>query len=293
MRLGFFRCGISKAERVSPEMEAKHREWLRRGGYASMEYMTNHTEKRLDPQLLVPGVKSIVSVALNYAPSRQFADNELKLASYAMGQDYHDVVKSKLHQLGAALNITEYRVFCDSAPVLERYWAEHCGIGWIGKNEQLIIPKAGSMFFLGELFIMEEVDNYDSPCRNYCGNCTKCIDACPTNCLGQDFFDAEKCLSYQTIENRGALSDEAKTKLGDTFYGCDRCQQACPWNKFSTPTTVEEFSPREELLNMKRKDWQELTIEKYRQLFKGSAVKRAKFEGLKRNIDAVLDVEPK
>lgn len=287
-RLGFYRCGISKAERVSQETERKYMEWLRKGGNASMDYLNRNLEKRFDPRLLVPGVKAIVSVALNYKPQRDIPDGELKLASYSLGADYHIVVKDKLRQLAESLRLTEYRVFCDSAPVMERYWAEKSGIGWIGRNEQLVIPHAGSMFFLGELFVMEEVDEYDSPCKNHCGRCQKCIDACPTGCLGQDSFDAEKCLSYQTIENRGELSELAKEKMGDTFYGCDRCIKACPWMRFAVPTDVEEFCPKDDLLRMTRKDWQELTLEQYQRLFKGSAVKRAKYEGLKRNIEAAL-----
>ncbi len=291
LRLGFFKCGISKAERVSPEKELEYTEWLRSGGNATMDYLNRNTEKRFDPRLLVPGVKSIVSVALNYKPVKNIPDDELKLASYSLGQDYHFVVKALLYQLAAAIGVTEYRVFCDSAPILERYWAEHSGIGWIGRNDQLVIPHAGSMFFLGELFVMDDVDVYDSPCKNRCGICHKCIDACPTGCLGQDRFDAEKCLSYQTIENRGELSELAKDKIGDTFYGCDRCITACPWNRFAVPTGVKEFLPNDDLLQMTRDDWRNLTVEQYRRLFKNSAVKRAKYEGLKRNIAAVLDKE--
>lgn len=289
LRLGFFRCGISKADRISKEAESEYKNWLDRGFYATMDYLNKNVEKRIDPRLLVPEVKSIVSVALNYAPKQTLPEHELQIASYALGADYHDVVKTKLHRLAEAIGLTDYRVFCDSAPVLERYWAEKSGIGWIGRSRQLIIPNAGCMFFLGELFIKDEVSEYDSPCKNYCGRCRKCIDACPTNCLGQEQFDAEKCLSYQTIENRGALSELAKEKIGDTIYGCDRCIKACPWNRFAVPTEVEEFFPKEELLNMTRDDWHNLTVEQYQQLFKGSAVKRTKYSGLTRNISAALE----
>ncbi len=289
LRLGFYCCGLAKAERVSLEAEREYMAWLRNGGHASMDYLERNVEKRLDPRLLVDGVRTIVSVALSYAPSENFADDELKLASYALGQDYHDVVKKRLAKLAQALGIEEYRVFCDSAPVLERYWAERSGIGWIGKNRQLIIPHAGNMFFLGELFIMDEADEYDSPCENRCGSCRKCIEACPMSCLGMEHFDAFKCLSYQTIENRGEISAEARAKLGDMFYGCDRCTKVCPWNSFSVPAAVEEFLPKAELMAMKREDWRNLSVEDYRRLFKGSAVKRAKYEGLRRNIDAVLE----
>ncbi len=287
-RLGFFGCGVAKACRVSPEKERAYTEWLLSGGNATMDYLNRNVEKRFDPRLLVPGVRSIVSVALNYKPIKDIPEGELKLASYSLGTDYHFAVKAKLRQLAEALGVQEYRVFCDSAPVLERYWAEQAGIGWIGRNEQLVIPHAGSMFFLGELFVMDEVDVYDSPCKNRCGTCHKCIDACPTGCLGHGHFDAEKCLSYQTIENRGELSELAKDKIGDTFYGCDLCIKACPWSRFAVPTDVEEFQPNDELLRMTRQDWQNLTEEQYRRLFKNSAVKRAKYAGLKRNIAAAL-----
>jgi epoxyqueuosine reductase len=287
-RLGFFGCGISKACRVSPEKERDYSEWLRSGCNATMDYLCRNVEKRLDPRLLVPGVRSIVSVALNYKPVKDIPDGELKLASYSLGADYHFVVKGKLRQLAEALGVQEYRAFCDSAPVFERYWAVQAGLGWIGRNGQLVIPHAGSMFFLGELFVMDDADEYDSPCENRCGTCHKCVDACPTGCLGHVHFEAEKCLSYQTIENRGDLSELAKDRIGDTFYGCDECIKACPWNRFAVPTDVEEFRPRDELLQMTRQDWQNLTEEQYRRLFKGSAVKRAKYECLKRNISAAL-----
>ena len=181
----------------------------------------------------------------------------------------------------------EIRVFVDTAPVLERYWAQRAGLGWIGKNHQLIIPRAGSMFFLGEIFLPYEFDSYDSPMPSRCGNCRRCIEACPTCAITDEWgFDSEKCLSYQLIENRGELSEQAKQSMGTTIYGCDRCQTACPWNKFATPNTTPEFQPKSELLAMTKADWHNLTIEQYRALFKGSAVKRVKFDGLKRNISA-------
>lgn len=283
-RLGFFTSGIARAERVSETKERDYREWLREGGHASMQYLENNLDKRLDPRLLVEGVKSIVCVALNYAPSEMIPEGEPQIASYALGQDYHDVVKNRLRLLAESIGAQNYRVFCDSAPVMERYWAEQSGLGWIGKSQLLIIPKAGNMFFLGELFLQEEVDEYDSPVVNRCGTCTKCLDACPTGALGGEHFCAERCLSYQTIENRGELSELAKEKMGDMFYGCDRCVKACPWNSFATPTDVEEFRPNPELLEMTREKWANLTEEDYRRLFKGSAVKRAKYSGLMRNI---------
>lgn len=286
--LGFFACGLAKAAPVSHECATAFNCWLANKGHAGMDYMERNTDKRLDPTLLVSGVKTIICVALNYAPSRRMPEGGLQLASYALGQDYHDIVKSRLHALASRLGITEYRAFCDTAPVLERYWAMQAGLGWTGRNHQLIIPHAGSMFFLGELFIDVEPDRYDSPQKPRCGTCHACLDACPTGALGRDgSFSSSKCLSYLTIENRGDIPLEAATKMGDTVYGCDRCQDACPWNRFATPTDDPQLKPPMELLDMTRADWQQLSVERYRTLFKGSAVKRAKYEGLMRNIRAV------
>lgn len=319
-RLGFFACGIARAEPVDAETAAAVRGWISKGSQATMDYMANYTEKRLNPCLLVPGTKSIVSLAMNYAPAQTMPETEYQLAAYAYGQDYHDVMKAKLRQLavliankfegesdsevgendGDSTAITtpktnetreepvgEIRVFVDTAPVLERYWAQRAGLGWIGKNHQLIIPRAGSMFFLGEIFLPYEFDSYDSPMPSRCGNCRRCIEACPTCAITDEWgFDSEKCLSYQLIENRGELSEQAKQSMGTTIYGCDRCQTACPWNKFATPNTTPEFQPKSELLAMTKADWHNLTIDEYRALFKGSAVKRVKFDGLKRNISA-------
>ncbi|PIN27776.1 tRNA epoxyqueuosine(34) reductase QueG [Prevotella intermedia] len=319
-RLGFFACGIARAEPVDAETAAAVRGWINKGSQATMDYMANYTEKRLNPCLLVPGTKSIVSLAMNYAPAQTMPETEYQLAAYAYGQDYHDVMKAKLRQLatliankfegesdsevgendGDSTAITtpktnetseepagEIRVFVDTAPVLERYWAQRAGLGWIGKNHQLIIPRAGSMFFLGEIFLPYEFDSYDSPMPSRCGNCRRCIEACPTCAITDEWgFDSEKCLSYQLIENRGELSEQAKQSMGTTIYGCDRCQTACPWNKFATPNTTPEFQPKSELLAMTKADWHNLTIDEYRALFKGSAVKRVKFDGLKRNISA-------
>lgn len=319
-RLGFFACGITRAVPVDAETAAAVRGWISKGCQATMDYMANYTEKRLNPCLLVPGTKSIVSLAMNYAPAQTMPETEYQLAAYAYGQDYHDVMKAKLRQLAALIAnkfegesdsevgendgdntaittpktnetseepVGEIRVFVDTAPVLERYWAQRAGLGWIGKNHQLIIPRAGSMFFLGEIFLPYEFDSYDSPMPSRCGNCRRCIEACPTCAITDEWgFDSEKCLSYQLIENRGELSEQAKQSMGTTIYGCDRCQTACPWNKFATPNTTPEFQPKSELLAMTKADWHNLTIDQYRALFKGSAVKRVKFDGLKRNISA-------
>lgn len=282
--LGFFACGIAKAAPVSAACAEALRRWTDNGGHAGMEYMARNTDLRTDPRLLVPGVKSIVCVALNYTPARRLPEGEPQIASYALGHDYHDIVRQRLHTLAARLGITEYRAFCDTAPVLERYWAAQAGIGWIGRNHQLIIPHAGSMFFLGEMFVGFRLE-YDSPIRPRCGNCHACTDACPTGALQSDgCFDSSRCLSYQTIENRGTVPPDIAAKMGDMFYGCDRCQEACPWNRFATPTDDPDLLPSDGLMRMTRQDWLKLSVEQYRKLFKGSAVKRAKYEGLMRNI---------
>lgn len=297
-RLGFFVCGFAKAEPVSEAMRRHYLGWLADGRNADMAYLGNNLDKRFDPRLLMPGVKTIVVVAQNYFPARRLPEGEPQIADYALGLDYHDIVKQKLRQLAATVGIADYRAFVDTAPVLERYWAVRAGLGWIGKNQQLIIPHAGSEFFLGELFVTVELPP-DEPLPNRCGTCHRCVDACPTHALNLPAtcvegygditrFDARLCLSYQTIENRGELTVGAKAAMGDTFYGCDRCQRACPWNRFAKPSTEPLLQPREELLAMTRQKWENLTEEDYRRLFKGSAVKRAKYEGLMRNIKACL-----
>lgn len=297
-RLGFFVCGFARAEPVSEAMRRHYLGWLADGRNADMAYLGNNLDKRFDPRLLMPGVKTIVVVAQNYFPARRLPEGEPQIADYALGLDYHDIVKQKLRQLAATVGIADYRAFVDTAPVLERYWAVRAGLGWIGKNQQLIIPHAGSEFFLGELFVTVELPP-DEPLPNRCGTCHRCVDACPTHALSLPAtcvegygditrFDARLCLSYQTIENRGELTVDAKAAMGDTFYGCDRCQRACPWNRFAKPSTEPLLQPREELLAMTRQKWENLTEEDYRRLFKGSAVKRAKYEGLMRNIKACL-----
>lgn len=305
LTLGFFACGIARAEAVD-DTNAQHvRQWIDEGRQADMDYMRNHTDMRLDPRLLMKGVRSIVSVAMNYTPAQQIPSDQLQFAAYAYGEDYHDIVKKKLRQLALKFGFKElrmqdepnkeeddvyFRAFCDSAPVLERYWATRAGLGWIGRNHQLIIPKAGSMFFLGELFLTIELD-YDEPMHSRCGNCHACIDACPTGAITKDGpLDANRCLSYQTIENRGDISKDIAEKMGNTVYGCDRCQQACPWNRFSIPNNTPELQPKPEFMAMTRDKWMQLSEDEYRQLFKKSAVKRAKYEGLMRNIQAIVDL---
>lgn len=265
-----------------------------------MAYLAQNVEKKLDPRLLVEGAKTVVSLAVNYYPGEfknhgfieENGKNAWRLARYAYGTDYHDVVKIMLRRLMAELGLEEGRdgrPFVDTAPVDEKYWAQQAGLGWRGRNAQLIIPSAGSYFFLGELVLTVEADCYDTPMTNRCGTCRACLDACPMQALrGDGTMDARRCLSYLTIEFRGALPAEAATKLSPCFYGCDRCAEACPWNvRFAQPTTIEELQPRQSLLEMTPRDWRALTEEQYRKLFKGSAVKRAKFDGLQRNIRAL------
>ncbi len=296
-RFGFYRCGLSKAEDVETAEADRYRTWLAQGCQADMNYLENHQDKRFSPQALMPGVRTIVSVALNYYPTRTLPTNSLQLAWYAYGRDYHDVMKSKLNNLLQALRDTlptkqadtlQGRCFCDTAPVLERYWAQRSGLGWIGKNGQLIIPEAGSTFFLGELFLTLPADAYDIPQPARCGNCNRCIEACPTGALqaGRP-IDARRCLSYLTIENRNEIPEWAAPRMGTCFYGCDRCQQACPHLRFARPTGEEAFRPNEALLQMSPADWFALTEEDYRRVFKGSAVKRAKYSGVVRNLQAV------
>lgn len=293
LRLGFSACGIARAEAVMPNVAGGFTNWINNGYQADMNYMTNHLEKRLDPRLLMEGTRSIISVALNYYPTTQLDSNQYQLAWYAYGKDYHDVMKAKLSALQSYIANTlpqpaQMRCFCDTAPVLERYWAWRAGLGWIGKNTQLIIPQAGSCFFLGEIFIDVEADTYDSPIENRCGHCTKCIESCPTQALTTHLgLNSRKCLSYLTIEHRQAIPHSEGLKMGNKIYGCDDCQRACPWNRFATACSTSEFAPREELLQMQQEDWHTLSEEQYRTLFKGSAVKRAKYSGLIRNIETV------
>ncbi len=287
LRLGFSACGLAKAVPVNPETAKNFQQWLADGCHAEMAYMENYTDKRLDPRLLVEGTQTIVSVALNYYPQEQIPPGEYQFAWYAYGKDYHDVMKTKLHALLEAIG-GEGRAFCDTAPVLERYWACQAGIGWIGKNSQLILPHAGSCFFLGELFLNWEADRYDTPLQNRCGSCTRCLDACPTHALEAPYrLNSRRCLSYITIEYRGEFSSDTGQKMGKKLYGCDECLHACPWNRFATPCHTPDFRPSPALLNMKKEDWHQLSEEQYKILFKGSAVKRAKYTGLMRNIKAI------
>ena len=291
LKNGFAACGIAPAMAASSEAVFLD-EWLKSGSHAGMSYMANHRDLRLDPQKLVEGAKSIISVALNYYPSKKRAAEEPYIAYYAYGKDYHRVLKDKLYTLWQVIlgampetKGVEARVFTDSAPILERYWAWRAGLGWIGKNTNLIIPRRGSFFFLGEIVTTLELDAYDVPLKSRCGTCTRCLDACPTKALHRPYcLDANRCLSYLTIENRGDIPEGLAMSLGNRLYGCDTCQLACPWNRFASPTEEPAFQPSMELLRLRWDDLNEFSREDYARIFSGSAVKRAKYEGLVRTM---------
>jgi epoxyqueuosine reductase len=288
--LGFSFVGIAKAEYM--EEEARHLEnWLNQNYQGQMHYMANHFEKRVDPTLLVPGAKSVISLMYNYHnPDQQKDPKAPKISQYAYGKDYHQVIKAKLRELmdriRTEIGAVEGRAFVDSAPVLERDWAKRSGIGWVGKNTLVIHPKAGSYFFLAELIIDLEL-TADGPLKDYCGTCTRCIDACPTDAILPEGYlmDGSKCISYFTIELKEALPKSYQDKFENWMFGCDICQQVCPWNRFSQKHTEPAFEPHPDLLQMQKEDWEELTEEVFRKVFKKSAVKRTKFKGLKRNIE--------
>lgn len=287
-RLGFAFCGISQAEFLSDEAP-RLEEWLRRGYQGKMQYLENHFDKRLDPTLLVPGAKSVISLLYNYSPQQDLpSEGSFKIARYAYGEDYHFVIKEKLRDFLARIRdeIGEVngRVFVDSAPVMERAWAKRSGLGWIGKNSLLLNRKMGSFFFLAELIIDLELE-YDGPIKDYCGSCTACMDACPTGAIPQPYVvDGSKCISYFTIELKEEIPREMQGKFENWIFGCDICQEVCPWNRFAKPHREARFEPHPELEKMTRQDWVELTEEVFKKLFKKSAVKRTGFKGLQRNI---------
>ncbi|MDD4777785.1 MAG: tRNA epoxyqueuosine(34) reductase QueG [Fermentimonas sp.] len=289
LRLGFYACGICRA--TDSGEEERYMRWLAGNHQATMSYMERNVDKRIDPRLLVGGAKSIISVALNYYPHQKQPAHAPQFAYYAYGKDYHDVIKGKLKQLFEFIkerhqNVTG-RYFSDSAPVLERFWAAQAGIGFMGKNTLLIIPGKGSFFFLGELIVDLEL-NYDSPISENCGSCTRCIDACPTKAIESPFLvNANKCISFQTIENRGEISPEIAPKLKNYVFGCDICQKVCPWNRVSTPHDTPEFMPSDDFMSIDLIKLTEMNEEEYQKLFRGSAVKRTKFSGLKRNVAAI------
>ena len=292
-KFGFQSCGISKAEFLeeeAPRLEA----WLNKGYHGEMQYMENHFDKRLDPALLVDGAKSVISLSYNYFPKVKIDEiNNFKISKYAYGEDYHEVIKDILKEMVAELQeeIGEFgfRVFVDSAPVLEKAWARKSGLGWVGKNANLITKKHGSFYFLAEIICDLELD-YDLAVTDHCGSCRACIDACPTQAIVSDrIVDGSKCISYATIELKNEIPDYFNGKMDDWMFGCDVCQDVCPWNRFSAPTLQEKFAPNFQKLNFRKNEWKELTQELFSEIFKKSAVKRTKFSGLMRNINLLND----
>ncbi|WP_108807910.1 tRNA epoxyqueuosine(34) reductase QueG [Aquimarina spinulae] len=288
-RLGFLSCGISKAEFL--EQEAPRLEkWLNQNMHGEMQYMENHFDKRLDPTKLVDDSKSVISLLLNYFPSEKQKDPEApKLSKYAYGTDYHFVIKDKLKQLlhfiEEEIGEVHGRAFVDSAPVLDKAWAAKSGLGWIGKNSNLLTQQVGSFYFIAELIIDLDLE-YDTPVTDHCGTCTACIDACPTQAIVEPYVvDGSKCISYFTIELKEEIPNSYKNQFDDWMFGCDVCQDVCPWNRFSKPHNEPLFNPKPELLEMSKKDWEEITQEVFSKVFQKSAVKRTKFSGLQRNID--------
>jgi epoxyqueuosine reductase len=294
-RLGFDACGISKVERLDDDAE-RLRLWLLRGMQGEMDYMVNNFEKRVDPAELVPGSKSVVSVLLNYFPSQKQQDPLAPIISgYAFGEDYHKVLKKKLKLLFNFINTNiipiNGRSFVDSAPVLDRAWAARSGLGWIGKNSNLISTRLGSFVFIGSLIIDLEL-SYDSSINDHCGGCTKCIQACPTHAIQEPrVIDSNKCISYLTIENKKKIPEFNKDKFENRVFGCDICQDVCPWNRKVKPHHVKEFEPLPDLLEMTKKDWENLDEDKYNKIFKKTALKRAKYSGLRRNIDFIRETK--
>ncbi len=295
LNLGFLQVGFSKAVRLD-EQEAQLAEWLRKGYHGKMSYMENHFEMRLDPKKLVPGAKTVVSLLFNYFPSESQQDPTApKIARYAYGKDYHFVLKDKLkslmHFIEDEIAPVHGRCFVDSAPVMEREWAQRSGLGWLGKNTLLIHPKKGSYFFLAELIIDLEFEQ-DDPIKDHCGTCTKCIEACPTDAISPAGYllDASKCISYFTIELKEAIPIEYEGKFENWMFGCDICQEVCPWNRFSKEHNEASFVPKKELMEMTKNEWLEITEDVFKKVFRKSPVKRTKYEGLKRNIQ-FLDIE--
>jgi epoxyqueuosine reductase len=286
--LGFDQCGISKAEFLEAEAPRLEK-WLTQNMHGEMGYMANNFDKRLDPTKLVEGSKSVISLIYNYYPEHDLAkDDNYKIAKYAYGQDYHFVIKDKLkslfNKLASEIGEINGRVFVDSAPVHERAWAAKSGLGWVGKNSLLLNQKMGSFFFLAEIILDVELD-YDAPVSDHCGTCTKCIDACPTQAITESFVvDGSKCISYLTIELKNEIPNSFQGKFEDWVFGCDICQDVCPWNRFSSSNNEPAFSPHPDLNQMSKKNWEEITVEVFQKVFKKSPLKRTKFSGLKRNV---------
>jgi epoxyqueuosine reductase len=297
-RLGFDHCGIARAQRLDDDAR-RLEEWLGKGMHGSMKYMENHFDMRVDPSKLVPGAKSVITLLINYFPAEEQVEDSYKISKYAYGSDYHEVIRSKLRTflelIHQEIGEVHGRGFVDSAPVLERSWAQRSGAGWIGKSGNLITRKGGTFFFIATLITDLELD-YDDPfAKDYCGSCTKCIDACPTDAiLDNKIVDGSKCISYYTIELKDLMiPSEMQGKFNNWMFGCDVCQDVCPWNRFSRPTSETGFTPLPGLLNLTTKDWEGLTEESFRKIFRDSPVKRTKFKGLMRNIRFLAEDSPK
>ncbi len=288
-------CGISQAEFLEEEAP-RLEQWLKKGMHGEMQYMENHFDKRLDPRLLVDGARSVISLGLNYYTElEQFDTSSPKISKYAYGSDYHLVIKEKLKQLLQVINekIGEVggRAFVDSAPVLDKAWAKKAGLGWIGKNTNLINQKSGSFFFLAELIVDLDLEYDIAPTADHCGTCTRCIDACPTEAIVAPYIvDGSRCISYLTIELKNEIPQEFAGKMDNWMFGCDVCQDVCPWNKFSVLNSEPAFTPHPDLMTLNKKDWQEITEDVFQKVFKNSAVKRTKFGGLKRNISFLREI---
>ena len=288
-KLGFNHCGIAKAQLLTDDAR-RLESWLNKGMHGNMQYMENHFDLRIDPSKLVPGAKSVITLLLNYFPVEQQNETALRIAKYAFGNDYHEVIREKLRLLLAEIKVSVGEVngrgFVDSAPVLERSWAQKTGLGWIGKNGNLINKQSGSFFFIATLIVDLELEYDAAYAKDYCGTCTRCIDSCPTDAiLPEKVIDGSKCISYFTIELKDALIPDAmKGKFDNWMFGCDVCQDVCPWNRFSKPTGEIKFTPIPAILNFTNNDWEELTEENFRRIFKNSPLKRSKFAGIKRNI---------
>lgn len=292
-RLGFDFCGIAKAEFLEEEAP-RLEEWLNRNYQGKMGYLANHFDKRLDPAKLVEGAKTVVSLIYNYFPTQKLPDKktDIKLAKYAYGEDYHEVIRAKLSEflevLREEVGEINGRSFVDSAPVMERQWAQKAGLGWLGKNSLLLNREMGSFYFLAELIIDLEAMPDLPLTKDYCGTCTACIDACPTDAIVQPgVVDASRCISYLTIELKESIPDEFAGKMENWVFGCDICQDVCPWNRFSKPNQEPAFQPNSELAGFSNRDWVEMTEETFKRVFSKSAVKRTKFSGLIRNLDFI------
>ena len=291
--LGFDYCGVSRAgflEEEAPRLE----KWLDEGRHGEMKYMENYFDKRLDPTLLVEGARSVISLLYNYFPSQKQADNVPKISKYAYGDDYHEVTRNKLNSLLSKIRElapgTSGRVFVDSAPVLDKAWAAKSGAGWIGKNSNLI-TRNGSFFFIAEVICDLDLE-YDGPVKDFCGTCTRCIDACPTDAIVEPYVvDGSRCISYLTIELKENIPAEFAGKMENWAFGCDICQDVCPWNSFSAPAAEPLFADRRGLLQMSAGEWEEITEETFKVIFRNSAVKRTKFKGLKRNLEFLKPVK--